>query len=1498
MDNLVQRRSAQVRWLKIAMENMEAALDGSAETRQICFAKLMDTWSRYEEIITKLLDNATDQKSIDVYTEERETVCADIIEMKIQVENKERELGAQEHKSTGSIPISQAGSSNVRLPKMEIKKFNGEYHDWQRFHDEFETTINSNSNLSPIEKFNYLRSLLSGNAETAIRGLTLNAVNYETALTILNEKFGDPQLLIEEHLKNLQNLPVITNQWDSKRLEKLVNDMEINIRGLETLNTPPVVYQAVLIPLILSRLPREISVEWKRQNPNRQKEMYELLSFLKTELKSREVLTFPGRERKFVSPFSSNRKTVRRGHYTTAALQATVRKACFICEEDHAIENCPKFIRMSPKERITNVKKLGLCFLCLKKGHLVTTCKAKLRCRVKECSKRHHPLIHLNQEKRSVIENQPDTIEENKVHVTHAMVGNRGTLLQSARARLYNEDGNSMIVNCLFDSGSQRSFVKKSVAEALSLKGPFETVNIESFGNINSKCLRVRRVKFWLTSVRDNSHKKQMVEALCLKKITDRPNVRLDIKQYSHFTSLQLAEDFTDLSSTFDVLIGLDYYYDFINQAIIKGQEGEPMAIHSTLGWIICGPTPGKVPMKNTKMLFAKIEDHLDDILKNFWDLEAIGIKDEEKEIDSKASQLFEKTVHFDGERYEVQLPWSNKEAKLPNNYKQALDRLIQTERSLRRNPTKAHVTAKVYDPLGHLSPYIIKAKVLFQKLWKKGLNWDDELPLDLQKEWQTWKMELSDISDIRIPRCLIPFHGSTIKKIELHAFGDASETAYGAVVYIVVKKEDYSSISNVVMAKSRVAPLKKMTLPRLELMAAQMAAKLMTFVKEALKIRIDRLTCWTDSKITLYWIKSISRRWKPFIQNRVENIQQLVEPSQWRHCPTNSNLTNPEVLTPYHFLTDTHYTDIPEVTKDEDEWVPKIQPTSPLVKNWNLRQRLIAQWWKRWKAEYVTNLNVRQKWYNSGNAPNIGDIVLVGENNVPRRNWKLGKIVQLYPGQDGIVRTVKVQLAGGTVNRPISKLHLIEPANILVLVELVENIKLNPERYEHFDRLLRITAFCKRFGKNCRMPKPDRLVGCVTPLEIQDTENYWIRKAQHESFSTEIYQLSNGRQVAANSRLQQFDPFLDENGLLRIGGRLQNSDLPEHTKHPILLPDKHPTTTAIIRRCHLRQLHGGCEFTLATLRQRYWILKGRREVKKVIHACPSCKRIESRPFVAKMAPLPSDRTRITRPFENTGLDIAGPFFTRQGKKVNKNYICLFTCMSTRAVHLEVVSEMTAPRLLQALRRFIARRGKPHILQSDYFKSFKQLDKDLWQLVSTEMIDNIVRELTSHHIQWNFITERAPWMGGYWERLIRFMKTSLKKVLQNSMLDDEEFRTIISEVEARMNSRPLTYNAYNPNKPEVLTPYHFLTGTHYTDIPEVTKDEDEWVPKIQSTSHLMKNWNLRQRLIAQWWKRWKAEYVTNLNVRQKWYNSGNAPNIGDIVLVGENNVPRRNWKLG
>ncbi|KRX20153.1 hypothetical protein T07_9119 [Trichinella nelsoni] len=354
----------------------------------------------------------------------------------------------------------------------------------------------------------------------------------------------------------------------------------------------------------------------------------------------------------------------------------------------------------------------------------------------------------------------------------------------------------------------------------------------------------------------------------------------------------------------------------------------------------------------------------------------------------------------------------------------------------------------------------------------------------------------------------------------KLHAFGDASETAYGAVVYLVVTKEYHSTISNLVMAKSRVAPLKKMTLSRLELMAA----KLITFVRDAMKINIERLTCWTDSKITLCWIKGSSRRWKPFIQNRVEEIQQLVEPSQWRHCPTNAN------------------------------------PADILSRGSTLAERFRSRICEARRYD--------------------ADICCLAE----------------------------------------------EIGSIKVLMKQAENVTLNPERYEQFDHLLRVTTYCVRFGKNCHLPKPRRMVGYLTPLEMQNAKNHWIRKAQQERFANEIYQLSKEKPTAVSSRLQQFDPFIDKHGLLRIGGRLQNADLPESIKNPIILPDKHPTTTAIIRRGHLRQLHGGCEISLATLRQRYWILREKREVKGVIHSCPCCKRIESMPFVAKMAPLPVDR--------------------------------------------------------------------------------------------------------------------------------------------------------------------------------------------------------------------------------------------------------------------------------
>ncbi|KRX71378.1 Retrovirus-related Pol polyprotein from transposon 17.6 [Trichinella sp. T6] len=298
------------------------------------------------------------------------------------------------------------------------------------------------------------------------------------------------------------------------------------------------------------------------------------------------------------------------------------------------------------------------------------------------------------------------------------------------------------------------------------------------------------------------------------------------------------------------------------------------------------------------------------------------------------------------------------------------------------------------------------------------------------------------------------------------------------------------------------------------------------------------------------------------------------------------------------------------------------------------------------------------------------------------------------------------------------------------------------------------------------------------------------------------------------NLSAQSTDPFVDEEGFLRVGGRLENPELPSHMKHPVILPGDHALTMGLIIRCHARQLH-----TLAILKQQYWVLKGRTQVKKVIRHCFACRHAMARPVQPRMAALPSSRVVEAAAFAHTGLDFTGPLLIRVGKKAtSKCYVCLFTCMASRAVHLELVPEMTTARVMQALRRFIARRGRPEIIQSDNFRSFKAAASELRQLWRHVDVDRVQRELVGHRIHWKFITERAPWMGGYWERLVRSIKESLRKNLGRALLDEEELKTTLCEVEASLNARPLTFVGDEHHERHPLSLFQLLTGRAYVDI--------------------------------------------------------------------------------
>ena len=300
----------------------------------------------------------------------------------------------------------------------------------------------------------------------------------------------------------------------------------------------------------------------------------------------------------------------------------------------------------------------------------------------------------------------------------------------------------------------------------------------------------------------------------------------------------------------------------------------------------------------------------------------------------------------------------------------------------------------------------------------------------------------------------------------------------------------------------------------------------------------------------------------------------------------------------------------------------------------------------------------------------------------------------------------------------------------------------------------------------------------------------------------------------------KQLGLFKDEKGIIRCRGRLGNSQASYDTKFPALLSRNHHVTSLIIRYCHERVMHNGLKETLTEVRSRYWIPKGRQTVKKELFGCNICRRFQGRSYPVPESPdLPEFRVRDVHAFSCVGVDFAGPLFVKSKVKddpeMAKVYIALFTCATSRAVHLELVPSLDAPTFLLCLGRFIGHRGLPKLIVSDNAKTFQASEKTL---VSPFELEDVQEHLSSKGIRWQFNLAKAPWWGGFFERLVKQVKSCLKKTLGRSKLSFDELTTILVEVEAVLNSRPLTY-LYSDDIEEPLTPWHLVIGQRLLTLP-------------------------------------------------------------------------------
>lgn len=714
-------------------------------------------------------------------------------------------------------------------------------------------------------------------------------------------------------------------------------------------------------------------------------------------------------------------------------------------------------------------------------------------------------------------------------------------------------------------------------------------------------------------------------------------------------------------------------------------------------------------------------------------------------------------------------------------------------------------VLAQFHDPNGWVSPVIIRGKILMQQLWKTQCSWDDELPSEIVTQWENYFNSLVHLNYVKIPRWihLSPNNADA----QLHGFSDASEVAFGAVLYIRVISASGEVFTHLLKSKTKVAPIKQLSLPRLELQASVLLARLIASVRDAKFLSFNSIHCWTDSTIVLSWLKQHPSNWKTFVGNRVSEIQTLLPNCEWRHVPS---VTNPADL------------------------------SSRGIDAENLINSEL--WWKGpiWLSSDITD-------------------------------WPMLSEAQLCTDVEAKVHT---------------HIMIDPPQNFMNDLAT---------RYSSWKKLLRATVILTRFVYWIQNRNKIKFSKFISAKELNDAQITWFRFLQKTQFSAEIKALEKTLQLPTGSQLKSLNPFLDDKRIIRVGGRLEKSELPFESKHPVILKS-HYAIKLLIKEIHERCFHGGLQLTLSIVRQSMWIIHPRPLIKSIIHHCLICTRDRAKKPTQLMANLPHHRVvKPIRAFTDCGLDYAGPMQVRmaggRGHRAQSCYIAVFVCCAVKAVHLEVVTDYTSKAFIAAFRRFSSLRGQPKQLYSDCGTNFIGSNRELRQAFQMAIESSEFQNLIANdRIDWNFNPPAAPHFGGLWESAVKSMKIRLVKIFGNRTPTYEELVTAVYQISAIMNSRPLMPITDHVDDLNILTPGHFLIGGPFTSIPEPSL--------INLKQNQLNRWQQMQQLLEIFWKRWSTDYLQTLQQRNKWQNVEESVLLGQMVILRKPNLPPTKWLLG
>lgn len=747
---------------------------------------------------------------------------------------------------------------------------------------------------------------------------------------------------------------------------------------------------------------------------------------------------------------------------------------------------------------------------------------------------------------------------------------------------------------------------------------------------------------------------------------------------------------------------------------------------------------------------------------------------------------------------------------------------LVPTKRQFLR------VLMSIFDPLGLLAFIIIYGKIIMQEIWRTSSDWDELIKDEQFLKWQRWIKVLHDMDNIRIPRSYSTF--GDVKDVELHVFMDASENAFACVAYWRFIKDGDFEVS-LIGAKSRVAPNKPISIPRLELQAAVLASRFAKYVQDSHTYTNFRRYLWSDSSNVLSWIRSDARQYKQFVAVRIGEIMESTNMSEWYWVPSKQN-----------------------VADDATKW------------------------------QSIPSVNSQHRWFT---GPSF-----------------LSESEEHWPVQNHDYEKVSLELKARLTHIACEKPRLLN---------------INLSRFSDYKKLVNTQAFVLRASRKFKDTRNQQLetsssrsrhepmtkvklqllikkVAPISPTEFKEAEILLFKTCQTNHFPVEFNLLLNNNltELKSSSSLYRCSPYLDEQQVMRVSGRIDAINLTDaDTKRPVILPNPHELTTLLAKMYHERFNHKNFETSINEIRRRFEIPKVRQLMKKIRRDCMMCKILYAQPYKPIMSPLPSSRlAAYERPFSHIGVDYFGPLYVVRGRSTVKRWGVLVTCLTIRAIHLEVAEFLNTSSCIMALRRVFALRGTPKTITSDQGTNFRGATNEL--TVAINNVDKVELRRYFHHIDWQFIPPHSPHMGGSWERLVRTVKNNITYILANRKLTDEVLYTTFCEVTQIINTRPLTDVLVDTNSQPALTPNDFLSMTSIVEKAPGVIAENERDLNIR----LSKSWKMTQHLSNIFWKRWIVEYLPTLTKRTKWYNNSKEIQIGDIVIICDETLPRCTWEKG